>query len=207
MDFKKMVKLLGQFLVITMAAVFFLPRFSASANELNRKPARDPLGETLRHFRKRYPKAVCGRHTSLDITPQTLVGAGIGDEVDCCLFDKDTLTEFSPFRIVNLDDCAVHASFWRGKLFYLYYLLDVRSIQSVLFAFEKLYGTPSHMLKEPEDATELFSVNWYFHGTSMDLTLCRTGGQDLSGNFTHAREEPWLQVVGVSVWNENLAHS
>lgn len=190
-----------------MAALFILPPSPASANERIRTLGKDTLGETVKEFRIRYPKATCGRVTSLEITPQNLVTPGNMDQIHCCLNDRDSLTGFSPFRILNLDDCAVHAIFWKSRLHSLSYLLDVRSVQIVLHPFEKLYGPPDRLVKDPEDATELILIDWMEGWTTLELSLSRLGREVFPKDSTHPTAEPWLQVVCIKLWDSYLANT
>jgi hypothetical protein len=201
----KMLNAVGQFTVISMAIMFFLPPSFARANQRNRTLGKDPLGETLKEFRIRYPRATCGRAGSTQITAQNLLNSGTMDQIHCCLNDRDSLTEFSQFRILNLDDCAIHAVFWKRRLFSLYYMLDVRSVQIVLGTFEKLYGPPSQTMKDPQDATNPILVDWRIGWTTLELALSRVGGQDFTEHFNHPTGEPWLTTVCVRLWNSGLA--
>jgi hypothetical protein len=203
----KMFNAVGQFTIVAMAIMFFLPSAFAKANQRNRTLDKDPLGETLKEFRIRYPKATCGRADSTEITTQNLVTSGTMGLIHCCLNDRDSLTEFSQFRILNLDDCAIHAVFWKRRLFSLNYMLDVRSVHIVLDTFENLYGPPWQTMKDPEDATNPLLVDWLIGRTTIELALSRLGGQDFTKRFDHPRGEPWLTVVCVRLWNSDLART
>jgi hypothetical protein len=205
MTMTKMLNAVGQFTVIAVAIMFFLPPSFARANQRNSTLGKDPLGETLKEFRIRYPKAACGRAGSTQITTQNLVNSGTMGQIHCCLNDGDSLTEFSQFRILNLDDCAIHAIFWKRRLFSLSYTLDVRSVQIVLGTFEKLYGPPSQMIKDLQEATDPILVDWMIGGATLELALSRVGGQDFTGDFNRPTGEPWLTVVCVRLWNSGLA--
>jgi hypothetical protein len=125
--------------------------------------------------------------------------------IHCCLNDRDSLRAFSSFRILNLDDCAIHAIFWKRRLYSLDYLLDVRSVQIVLGTFEKLYGPPSQMIKDPQEDTNPILVDWMIGGATLDLALSRPSGQDFTEHFSRPTGEPWLTAVCVSLWNSDLA--
>jgi hypothetical protein len=200
----KVLKATDQFIVTAMAALFLLLSPPASANERIRTLGKDTLGETVKEFRIRYPKARCGKITSIEITAQSLVDPGNSDDIHCCLNDKDSLTEVSRFPILNLDGCAVHAIFWKNRLCSLSYILDVRSVQIVLHDFERLYGQPTRMGKDPEDTTRLIFVDWMEGMTSLALSLSRLGGEDFAMDSTHLKGAPWLEVVSINLCNSDL---
>jgi hypothetical protein len=191
-------------MVAVMVVPLLLPA-SVGHKESIRALGKDTLGETVKQFQVRYPKAICGRATSLEIIPQNLVQSGNMDQVHCCLNDKDSLNEISPFPILNLDECAVHSIFWKNRLYQLTYLLDVRSIQTVLPYFEKLYGPPAQTSKGSEDANKMILVRWVEGETNLELILSRLGGPDFHRDSTSANGQPWLETVSVSVWNSDLA--
>ena len=196
----------SHFLVaISLAIAVVLTEPRIQANERIRTLGKDTLGESIKEFRIRYPKATCGRTTSLEINPQNLVNSKNMEDIHCCLNDRDSLTKFSPFRILNLDDCAVHVIFWKSRLCGLTYLLDVRSLQIVLDPFEKLYGPPTRKVKDPDDATRLTFVDWLDGGTELELSLSKLGGEVFSKDSTSLKGEPWLEVVYVSLWNREMA--
>ena len=196
----------SHFLVaISLAIAVVLTEPRIQANERIRTLGKDTLGESIKEFRIRYPKATCGRTTSLEINPQNLVNSKNMEDIHCCLNDRDSLTKFSPFRILNLDDCAVRVIFWKSRLCGLTYLLDVRSLQIVLDPFEKLYGPPTRKVKDPDDATRLTYVDWSEGGTELELSLSKLGGEVFSKGSTSLKGEPWLEVVYVSLWNREMA--
>jgi hypothetical protein len=183
---------------LTIAVALTEPRIQA--NERIHTLGKDKLGEAVKEFRIRYPKTKCGRVTSMEITPETLIDPGSSNDIHCCLNDKESLSKVSRFPIVNLDGCAVHAIFWKNRLCDLSYILDVRSVQIVLDDFEKHYGRPTRALKDPEDPTKLIFVDWMKGMTNLKLQLCRLGGED----STRLKGAPWLEVVSVSLWNSAL---
>ena len=186
-------------ILTTIMTLFLLPP-SARANQSIRTLGNDSLGETVKHFQIRHPKAACGRKTSLDINPQTLVHSENMDDTDCCLNDRDSLTEVSQFPILNLDDCAFHASFAKGKLVALTYMLDVRSIQAVLDHFVKLYGPPTRMLKDSEDTTELTLVDWWEGLITLGLRTATINEDAFAKSSLRKAGEPPLHVVYVDFW-------
>ena len=199
----KVLKAAGQFILTTIVTLFPLPP-SARANQSIRTLGNDSLGETVKHFQIRHPKAACGRITSLDINPQTLVHSENMDDTDCCLNDRDSLTEVSQFPILNLDDCAFHASFAKGKLVDLTYMLDVRSIQAVLDHFVKLYGPPTRMLKDSEDTAELNLVDWW-QGLMILWLRTATINEDAFAKYSLRKAgEPPLHVIYVELWVVHL---
>src|SRR5258708_9634211 len=107
----------------TLAVVTTESPTHASANERIRTLGKDTLGETLKEFKIHYPKAVCGRLTSLEITPQNLINSRNTKDIHCCLNDRESLSEVSPFPVLNLDGCAVHALFWKDRLLTLNHIL------------------------------------------------------------------------------------
>jgi hypothetical protein len=188
-----------QFMAAVMAVLFLLLPSPVSHKERIRTLGKDSLGETVKEFQVRYPKATCGRATSLEIIPENLVQSGNMDETHCCLNDRASLTEISKFPILNLDECTVHAIFWKGRLCDLTYLLDVRSIQTVLSYFEKLYGPPAQTSRGSEDASKLILVSWMEGDTNLELILSRLGGGDYHKSSTSPNGQPWLEVVSVDL--------
>ncbi len=83
-------------------------------------------------------------------------------------------------------------------------MLDVRSVQIVLDDFEKLYGLPAQIVKDPEDATKLTLVDWSEGMTSLELRLSRLRGEDFAKDSTRLNGAPWLEVVSINLWNINL---
>ncbi len=198
----KVLKAAG-FILTTIVTLFPLPP-STRANQSIQTLGKDSLGETVKQFRTHYPKAACGRTTSLDINPQTLVHSENMDDTDCCLNDRDSLTKVSQFPILNLDDCAFHASFAKGKLVALTYMLDVRSIQAVLDHFVKLYGPPTRMLKDPEDTAELNLVDWW-EGLMILGLRAATINEDTFAKYSLRKVgEPPLHVIYVELWVVHL---
>jgi len=201
----KSARTLAHFLVaITLTLAVVLSEPSIYANERIHALGKDTLGESLKEFQIRFPKATCGKATSLEINPRNLVNSRNMESIHCCLNDRDSLTKFSPFRILNLDDCAVHVIFWKSRLCGLTYLLDVRSLQIVLDPFEKLYGPPTRKVKDPDDATRLTYVDWLEGGTELELRLSKLGGEVFSKGSKSLKGEPWLEVVYVSLWNSEM---
>ncbi len=199
----KVLKAAGKFILITIVTLFPLPP-SARANQSIRTLGNDSLGETVKQFQTHYPKAACGRITSLDINPQTLVHSENMDDTDCCLNDRDSLTKVSPFPILNLDDCAFRASFVEGKLVALTYMLDVRSIQAVLDDFVELYGPPTRMLKDPKDTAELNLVDWW-EGLMILGLHTATINEDAFAKYSLRKAgEPPLHVIYVELWVVHL---
>ncbi len=176
----------------------------ASAGKRIRTLGKDTLGETVKQFRIHYPKAICGTLTSIEINPRNLVDLGNMDDIHCCLNDRESLSEVSPFPILNFDECAVHAQFWKDRLSSLNYMLDVRSVQIVLPDFKEFYGPPTRMLKDAEDPTKLISVDWMDGMTSLELKLSRLGREDFSKDSTQPKGEPWLEVVSIDLWDTDL---
>jgi hypothetical protein len=187
-----------QFLVaVSFTIAVFLTEPHIRANERIRTLGKDTLGESLKVFQVRYPKARCEKPPS--------IYPGNNDGIYCCLNDGDSLSEVSRFPILNLDGCAVRADFWKSRLCSLSYMLDVRSVQVVLDDFKKLYGSPTRESKDPKDATRLIFVDWMEGTTSLQLMLSRLGGEDFAKDTTHSKGVPWLEVVSVDLWNSNLA--
>jgi hypothetical protein len=174
------------------------------ANERIRTLGKDTLGESAKQFQLHYPKAICGRATSIKINSQNLVNSGNVDDLHCCLNDRDSLARLFPFPILNLDGCAVHAHFWKNRLYSLNFMLDVRSVQIVLPDFKEFYGPPTRVLKDPKDPTKLIFVDWREGMTSLELKLSRLGGEGFSQNSTQPKAEPWLEVVSINLWDTDL---
>jgi hypothetical protein len=115
------------------------------------------------------------------------------------LNDKASLTEFSRFPILNLDDCAVHAYFWKNRLSNLTFMVDVRSVQVVLTAFRRRYGPPAQVMKDREDGTTLTLVDWIDGEATLELRLSKMGC-DVSKDSSHCDGEPWLEAVVINLW-------
>jgi hypothetical protein len=189
---------------ISLMLAAILTELRVQASERIRTLGMDTLGESVKVFQAHYPKARCGKITSIEITAQSLADPGNSDDIHCCLNDEDSLPKVSRFPILNLDGCAVHAIFWKNRLCNLTYILDVRSVQIVFDDFEKLYGPPTRMVKDPKDATTLTFVDWMEGMTRLELQLARLGGQENLQDSTHLQGEPWLQAVSISLWNSEL---
>jgi len=187
--------------IVAMAALFLLQPSPARANQRISTLGRDTLGETLKKFQLRYPKATCGRAISTEITPQNLVNSGNMDDIHCCLNDRDSLNKISRFPILNFDDCAVHTNFWKSRLRSLSYTLDVRTLQTVLPFFVKLYGPPTQISEHPKDDGKLIFVNWMDHDMTLELVLSRLGGEDYHKGSTRPKGQPWLDAVTVDLWD------
>lgn len=197
----KVLQAAAQFIIMTL---FLLPPSPTRANQSIRTLGNDSLGETVKQFQIRHPKAACGRITSLDMNSQNLVHSGNMDDTHCCLNDRDSLTVVSQFPILNLDDCAFHASFAKGKLVALTYMLNVRSIQAVLDHFVKLYGPPTRMLKDSEDITELTLVDWW-QGLMILGLRTATINEDAFAKYSLRKAgEPPLHVIYVDLWVVHL---
>ena len=91
-----MSKITDQVLATMIAVLFLLPPSPVSAKQRIRTLGKDTLGEPLKEFQIRYPKAVCGRAISLEVIPKNLVNTENMDEVQCCLNDRVLLAEISP---------------------------------------------------------------------------------------------------------------
>ena len=192
------------FTLTATALLFLLPAIPIRANQPIRTLGNDSLGETVKQFQIHHPKATCGTTTSLDINPQTLVQSENMDDAHCCLNDSASLTEFSKFPILNLDDCALHALFWKGKLYELSYMLDIRSIRAVLDHFLKLYGPATRMLKDPEDATQLTLVDWW-QGMTILWLRTATINEDAFAKYSLRKAGGLpLHVVYVELWVVHL---
>src|SRR5258708_8234745 len=133
----KVLKATDQFIVTAMAALLLLR--PASANERIRTLGKDTLGETLKEFGTRYPKATCGRGTFAEINHESLAESRKIKDINCCLNDKDSLNVFSPLPILTQHDCAVQATSSKNRLWNLKSLINVQTVESVLPTFEKLY--------------------------------------------------------------------
>jgi hypothetical protein len=194
----KVMKTTDQLIVTAMAALLLLPPPLASGKERIRTLGKDTLGETVKQFQTRHPKAVCGKAISMEIKAQNLVKSEDREDIHCCLNDRASLTEISPFRILNLDDCAFHATFWNRRLYGLYYMLDVRSVKTVLPDFEEFYGSPDRVFTDSVDASKLTFVDWTRGGTYLDVWLSRLGKDEES---KYPKGEPWLETVSVSLYD------
>ena len=200
MTSQKLVKASLQLIAVAWTSLFLSPRCPSHDRQSIQRLGTIKLGETVKEFRLQYPKAVCGRTTSTDITPQTLVNSGNTEQLHCCLNDLDSLTGFSKFPILNLSDCAVHVVFWNGWLYSLDYILDVRSVQTVLHSFERLYGQPADVQKDPENTTRVTHVFWEEGEMTLELDSAILGGEVSTRNSSHAAGEPWLHAVSVNLW-------
>ncbi len=199
----KVLKATDHFIVTAMAALLLLP--PASANERIRTLGKDTLGETLKEFRTRYPKATCGRGTFAEINHESLAESRKIKDINCCLNDKDSLNVFSLLPILTQDDCVVQANFWKNRLWNLSYVIDVRTVEIVLPTFDKLYGPPHHVMKDSEDPTKLFLVEWSSIQANLELRLTRFGGLGFSEGDIQANGEPWLRAVSIVLRSDSLA--
>ena len=187
-----------------MAFAAVLTESRIYANERIRTLGKVTLGETVKQFRIHFPKAICGTLTSIDINPRNLVDTGNMDDIHCCLNDRESFSEVSSFPILDFDDCAVHAHFWKDRLYSLNYMLDVRSVQIVLRDFEKLYGPPTRIMRDREEAARLTFVEWMEKMTSLEVRLSRLGRSIDSKDSIHSPGEPWLEVVSIDLHDSVL---
>jgi hypothetical protein len=202
----KTLEVTDQLFVVAMAVLLLLPHWPDSYAERIRRIGKDKLGETVKQFQIHHPKAICGKFTfvyTMEINAKNLVGAEDKDDLDtnCCLNDKDSLNEISPFPILNLHDCAFHAVFCKRGLYSLSYMLDVRSVNTVLSTFKEFYGPPDRMFSDPTDPSKLVFFDWFRGGTSLEVKLSQLGNDEESKNPS---AEPWLETVSVSLWDGDL---
>lgn len=186
-----MSKITDQILATAIATLFLFPSSPVSANQRIDALGRDKLGKTLKEFQTRYPKTICSKAVSLEADSK---------EIHCCLNDRDSLKQISRFPILDFEDCAFQASFWKQRLHSLDYKLDVRSIQIVFDSFEKLYGPPTRVFRDPKDPDKLTFVDWMQGDRELELQLVRLGGEDKNS-------ERWLEAVSVSLWSISLGSS
>jgi len=202
----KTLEVTDQLFVVAMAALLLVPHWPDSYWERIRTLGKDRLGETVKQFQVHHPKAICGKFTffsTLEINAKNLIKGEDGDglSIHCCLNDKDSLNEVSPFPILNLHDCAFHAVFCKRGLYNLSYMLDVRSVKTVLSTFKKFYGPPDRMFSDPTDASKLVFFDWFRGGTSLEVKLSQLGNDEESKNPS---AEPWLETVSVSLCDVDL---
>jgi hypothetical protein len=178
----------------------------ASANQRISTLGKDSLGETLKEFQDRYPKAVCGTAASAKTKPQNLTDAEATDKVYCYLDDRDTLTRISLSSFLNLDVRVVTAIFWKSRLYDLGFDVNVRSIRTVLGPLEKIYGPPALIaMDDPADATKLTYVCWVEGNAKLHVWLPRLGGEVSKWDSTHLKGQPRVGTVCVDLLNSDLA--
>jgi hypothetical protein len=199
-----MLRTKDQFMAITIGLVLLAPHWSASYAERIRIMGRDKLGETVKRFQVRHPKAVCGRGVSEEMGTQKLINSVEADFDHCCLNDRESLKDISPFPILNPNGCAFHAIFSNHRLYGLSYVLDVRSVKTVLPTFEEFYGPPDRMFWDAGDPSKLTFFDWARGGTHLDVWLSQLGrGED----SIYPSGEPRLETVSVSLWDVDLLPS
>jgi hypothetical protein len=197
----RMMEITDYLFVGAVAVLLLLPQWPASYGERIRKLGEDKLGETVKDFLIHHPKAACGRSVSIEINSRTLVNSGDMEFIHCCLNDRDSLAEILPFPILNLDDCAFHATFWKRRLDALYYRMDVRSVKAVLPTFEEFYGPPDRVFWDQEDSSKLTFADWARGGTYLDVWLVRMDGNEDSKD---AKGKPRLETVCVRLFDVDL---
>jgi hypothetical protein len=189
--------------IIATAIAFVLLAANWCDWECVRKMGKDKLGETVKQFQIHHPKAICGKFVfDMEVNAKNLVDAKDRADLNtnCCLNDRDSLKEISPFPILNLNNCAFHAMFSkRGLLCNLDYMLDVRSLKTVLPDFKEFYGEPDRMGTDPQDQSKLTFFDWTRGGTYLDVQLSRMGRDS-----THPNGEPWLETVSVSLYDTDM---
>ncbi len=188
---------------LTIAVVLTEPRIQA--NERIRMLGKDPLGESLKEFQVRYPKAICGSAASAKTKPRNLTDAKFTRKIYCYLDDHDSLAKISPSPILNLDVRAVSAIFWKSRLYNLMFDLNVRSIRTVLGSFEKIYGPPTLIaMDDPMNASKLTYVSWAEVGTELQVRLCQSRGEVGQKDSVHLYGLPDVETVYVDLWNTEL---
>jgi hypothetical protein len=182
---------------ICLTIAVILTESRIQANDHIRKLGKDPLGESLKEFQVRYPKAICGAETR----PRKLTSANSDGKVGCYLDDRDSLARISPSPFLNLGVAAVSAIFWNGKLYNLIFDLNVGSIRTVLGSFEKIYGPPILIaMDDPADATKLTYVSWIEGDTRLQVRLSKPGEKD----STHLKGQKDVETVRVDLFDGDL---
>jgi hypothetical protein len=186
-----------------LAVVLTEPRIQA--NEHIRMLGRDSLGETLKEFRVRHPKAICGSAASTKMKPRNLTNAEITDKFYCYLDDRDSLAGISSSPFVNLHVRALSAIFWKSRLYNLGFDLNVRSIRTVLGSFEKSYGQPTLIaMDDPVDTTKLTYLSWVKGDTELQVRLSHSGGEVGQKDSTHLNGQPGVEKVCVELFNTEV---
>ncbi len=175
------------------------------ANERIRALGKDMLGETLKEFQVRHPKAVCGGAASTITKPRNSTNAEITDKFYCFLDGRDSLAGISSSPFLNLHVRAVSAIFWKNRLYDLGFDLDVRSIRTVVGSFEKIYGPPTLIaMDDPTDATKLTNVFWIEGDTRLHVWLPRSGGGGGQPDSTQLKGQPGVEMVSIDLVNGEL---
>jgi hypothetical protein len=175
------------------------------ANERIRALGKDMLGETLKEFQVRHPKAICGTAASAKTERRNLTDTEITDKFYCFLDGRDSLAGISSSPFLNLHVRAVSAIFWKNRLYDLGFDLDVRSIRTVVGSFEKIYGPPTLIaMDDPTDATKLTNVFWIEGDTRLHVWLPRSGGGGGQPDSTQLKGQPGVEMVSIDLVNGEL---
>lgn len=178
----------------------------ARDRERLRTLATDTLGETVKEFQHRYPKAICGTAASARTKPQNLTSEEIADKLYCDLDDRDSVARISPPLFFKFGVRAVTAIFWKSRLYDLGFDLNARSIRTVLGPFEKIYGPPALIaMDDPADPWKLTYVDWMEGNTRLHIWLFPLGGEVGERVSTHPKVQLGIEIVCVSFLNLDLA--
>jgi hypothetical protein len=165
---------------------------------------KDKTHESIKAFQALHPKAACGRLWSMEINPKTMRKTRATDDIHCCLNDKDSFAAVSELRILNLDECAVHAAFYENQLTNLSYYVDLRSLAAAVPFFRKRFGPPDTALDPEDNPISSSDVQWWRDMDRLELSLAQLRGGDLTCNSPITDGEAWLTVVYVSLYTVDL---
>jgi len=176
------------------------------ANERIRTLGGDSLGESLKEFQTRYPKAICG--SPAKAKHANLTDAEITSKVFCYLDDRDSLAKISSAPFLNLSVRAVWAIFWKGRLYNLSFDLSVGSIRTVLDSFEKTYGPPTLIaMDDPADAKKMTHVFWLKGDTRLQVRLSHPGEEVGQMDSTRPEGQPSVEIVCVDLLSAEIGTS
>jgi hypothetical protein len=195
-----------QFTMTAIAMLFLLP-LSASPNERLRTLGKDPLGESLKEFLVRYPKAVCGSRAFRKAKTRNLANVTLTGKVYCYIDDKDSLTRVSSSLLLSLDVRAVYAIFWKSRLYNLMCDLNVQSLRTVRIPFEEIYGPPTFTgMNDPAYPMKLTYLYWSDGDTKLQVRLCpldEVVGQQKDS--IRAYGIPVAEAVCIELWKGELS--
>ena len=142
------------------------------------------IGETLNHFRERFPGAACGTVNRFPINRHTLDDPDGSDDLTCCVDDPNLIAKFSELKVLTVEgQCPVLLSFWKQRLASLGFTVEASSVEKLLTSFEKTYGPPSQTMhgrdsllfdhlhtKDWQDAP-LSLASWWFGDARLQLSI------------------------------------
>lgn len=167
------------------------------------------IGETLGHFKEVFPGSACGTVTRMPVNRHTLDDPDGSGSLTCCVDDPKLLSSFSEFTVLPVEgQCPVLLNFWKEKLSYVGFTVEVTSVEKLLPNFEKAYGPPDEVMHGPilrghhvvEDREAPVSLaSWRYGEAYFELSIAIL---DFANG--HAHESRLVQVemwrIGGSRW-------